>query len=172
MAKYYLYILLSIFILLNGVDFFKNKLKHTITRNVSLLYKLKKQELYKMQKKEVEEIVLKQKNIFSKNVKYFFSKDKKETLVFSEIQSYIQSITQSVQIKINNLQSASVIESKLYRVYPISLDLKLIPEDLENFLAMLYKGDKYLFINSIYIIRVERERVLRVKITLEGYQLK
>ena len=60
----------------------------------------------------------------------------------------------------------------MYRIYPISLDLKLIPEDLDIFLKKLYQGKKYLFIDSIYVIRIQSERVLRVQITLVGYQLK
>ena len=172
MAKYYLYILFSIFILLNAVSFFEQELKHTLTRHASLMYKLEKQKLYATQKKEVEKILLYQKNIFLKNVKYFFTKEKKETIVFSEIQTYIQSIVKSIDAKVNLLQSASVIESKMYRTYPISLDLKLIPEDLDIFLKKLYQGKKYLFIDSIYVIRIQRERVLRVQITLSGYQLK
>jgi len=172
MAKYYLYILFSIFILLNGVSFFKQELKHTLTRNSSLLYKLEKQKLYATQKKEVEEIVLHQKNIFFKNREYFFSKEKKETIVFSEIQTYIQSIAKSINAKVNLLQSASVVDLERYRIYPISLDLKLIPEDLDIFFKKLYQGKKYLFIDSIYVIRIQRERILRVQITLSGYQLK
>jgi hypothetical protein len=172
MAKYYLYVLFSIFILLNGVSFFEKELKHTLMRNTSLLYKLEKQKLYATQKKEVEEILESQKNIFIKNIKYFFSKDKKETIVFSEIQSYLQSVTKSIDAKVSLLQSATVIDSKLYRTYPISLDLRLIPEDLNIFLKKLYQGKKYLFIESIYVVRIQRERVLRVQITLSGYQLK
>ena len=172
MAKYYLYILFSIFILLNGVNFFEQKLKNALTRNASLLYKLEKQKLYATQKKEVEKIVLHQKKIFLKNRKYFFSKEKKETIIFSEIQTYIQSVAKSIDAKVNLIQSASVVDSKMYRTYPISLNLKLIPEDLDIFLKKLYQGKKYLFINSIYVIRIQRERILRVQITLSGYQLK
>ena len=172
MAKYYLYVLFSIFILLNGVNFFEKELKHTLTRHTSLLYKLEKQKLYATQKKEVEEILENQKNVFIKNMKYFFSKEKKETIVFSEIQSYLQSVAKSIDAKVSLLQTASVIDSKLYRTYPVSLDLRLIPEDLDAFLKKIYKGKHYLFIESLYIVRIQRERVLRVQITLLGYQLK
>jgi len=172
MAKYYLYTLFSVFILLNGVDFFEKSLKSTIKKQALLEYKIEKQKLYEGNKEEVEEILLEQKKVFMKNSKLFFTKEKKETIVFSEIQSYIQLIAKSVDARIIQLQSGSVVETKMYRKYPISVNLKLIPEDINLFLRMLYEGDKYLFIDSVYVVAIPRERVLRIQITLAGYQIK
>ena len=172
MAKYYLYLLFSIFILLNGIEFFEKELTQSIKKNNLLFYKLEKQKLYSTRSKEVKEILNKQKSIFLNNSKFFFKKEKKETIIFSEIQSYLQSIAKSIDAKITQLQSGSVIDLKMYRKYPISLDLRLIPEDLDVFLKKLHQNKKYLFIDSLYIVAIKRENVLRVKVTLIGYQLK
>ena len=172
MAKYYLYILFAIFILLNGVEYFKNELKYNIKQQSLIKYKIQKQKLYSSHIKEVNKILKEQKSILMKNKKFFFKKDKKETLIFSSIQRYLQSISKSINGEISQLQSGSVIDLKDYRRYPISLDLRIIPEDLDKFLKKLYLWNKYLFIDSIYIVALQRERRLRVKITLVGYQLK
>jgi len=172
MAKYYLYILFSFFILLNGVEYFEKELKQSIKKHSLLSYKIEKQKLYSTHSDEVNSLLLEQKDIFEKDKKLFFKKDKKETIVFSEIQTYLQSISKSIEGEVSHLQSGSVIDLKNYRRYPISLDLRLIPEDLDTFLKSIYLGEKYLFIESIYVVAIERERRLRLKITLVGYQLK
>ena len=82
MAKYYLYILFSIFIFLNGVSFFEKELKKTLIRESTLMYKIEKLKLYATQKKEVEKIILHQKNIFLKNINIFFLKKKRKPSFF------------------------------------------------------------------------------------------
>jgi len=173
MAKYYLYILLALFLMLNGVTYFEKELKSTLKYGMTLDYNLKKQILYSSHTKEVKEILTKQKEILGKNSALFFKKNKKGTIVFSEIQSYIQSTAKAVNGKIIQLQSGTIIDNiKLYRKYPISLNLKLIPEDLDRFFKKLYSSEKYLFIDSLYVAANKRERILLLKITLSGYQLK
>ena len=172
MAKYYLYILLALFLLLNGVTYFEEELKRTLKYGMTLNYKLKKQTLYSSHTEEVKEILTKQKVILGKNSNLFFKKNKKGTIVFSEIQSYIQSTAKLVNGKIIQLQSGTIIDLELYRKYPISLNLKLIPEDLDRFFKKLYSSKKYFFIDSLYVVANKRERILLLKITLSGYQLK
>jgi len=172
MAKYYLYLLFSIFILLNGIEFFEKELIQSVKKNNLLLYKLEKQKLYLTHSTEVKEILNGQKNVFLNNSKFFFKKEKKETIVFSEIQTYLQSIAKSIDARITQLQSGSVVDLKMYRKYPISLDLRLIPEDLDVFFKKLYNSKQYLFIDSLYVVAIKRENVLRLKVTLIGYQLK
>jgi len=172
MAKYYLYVLVSLFILLNVVDYIQKELKQTIKQHTLLEYKIAKQKLYSSHTQEVKNILNEQKKILEQNEKFFFKKDKKETLIFSEIQKYLQSISKSIDGEITKLQSGSVIDFKEYKRYPITLDVRLIPEDLNIFLKNIYSWNKYLYIDSIFIYTLQIENRLRVKITLVGYQLK
>jgi len=172
MAKYYLYILLSLFIFINGVDYLEKEVKQEIKTESLLKYKLKKQELYASHINEVESILNTQEQIFIKSKEIFFEKNKKETIVFSEIQKYVQIVAKEVDAKIQQLNSGIVVDNKLYRKYPINLNLTLIPEDLDKFFKKLYKSKKYLFVDSIQILTNKRNGLLRLKITLIGYQIK
>lgn len=172
MAKYYLYLLVALFIFINGVGYFEAEIVKTMKKKSLLEYKLKKQKLYASNIKKVESILFAQEKTFSKNREHFFKKEKKETIVFSEIQNYIQGISKKVDAKIQQLNSGIVIDKKLYRKYPIMFNLKLIPEDLDKFFKQLYNSKKYLFIDSIQIATNPREGVLILKITLIGYQIK
>ena len=172
MAKYFLYLLVSFFIFINGIEYFKDEIDKTVKKRAILEYKLKKQKLYASHIDEVKSILSRQEKIFEKNRVRFFEKNKKETIIFSEIQSYIQSISKKVNAKIQLLNSGIVVDNKLYKKYPIMLNLKLIPEDLDDFFKQLYKSKKYLFIDSIQISTNQRERRLYLKITLMGYQIK
>ncbi len=172
MAKYYLYILLSFFIFINGIGYFKEEIVKIVKKRSLLEYKLKKQKLYALHIDEVKELLNIQEKSLLKNRIYFFDKNKKETIIFSEIQNFIQGISKKVNAKIQLLNSGVVIEDKLYRKYPIMLNLTLIPEDLDDFFKQLYKSEKYLFIDSLQISTNSRDRVLYLKITLIGYQIK
>jgi len=172
MAKYYLYILLSLFIFINGVEYLEKEVKQEIKTESLLKYKLKKQELYASHINEVESILNTQEQIFINSKELFFKKNKKETIVFSEIQKYVQIVAKEVDAKIQQLNSGIVVDNKLYRKYPINLNLTLIPEDLDKFFKKLYKSKKYLFVDSIQISTNKRNGSLRLKITLIGYQIK
>ena len=172
MAKYYLYLLVSFFLFINGIDYFEGKIDKTVKKKSLLEYKLKKQKLYASHIDEVKSILTMQEKILSKNSVWFFEKNKKETIIFSEIQNYIQGISKKVNAKIRLLNSGVVVDSELYRKYPIMLNLTLIPEDLDRFFKQLYKSKKYLFIDSLQISTSPREEALYLKITLMGYQIK
>ena len=171
MEKNYLYLLLGIFIFINGVGYFDEDIKQTIKQEELLKYKLKKQKLYDSHIEEIKRILDKQKIVFLKNREPFFAKNKKETIVFSEIQQHIQSIFKTLGGKITQLNSGVVIKNKFYKKYPITLNFEIIPEDLDDFFKKLYKTKKYLFIDSIHIFRNKRMRLLNIRITLIGYQL-
>ncbi len=172
MAKYFLYILLSLFIFINGIGYFEEEIDKIVKKRSLLEYKLKKQKLYALHIDKVKELLNIQEKGLLKNRVYFFDKNKKETIIFSEIQNYIQRISKEVNAKIILLNSGIVIEKKLYKKYPIMLNLTLIPEDLDNFFKQLYKSEKYLFVDSIQISTNPRDRALFLKITLIGYQIK
>jgi len=172
MAKYYLYILLSFFIILNGVTFFEKNIKKNILKEEHLKYKLKKQQLFNSHKVDIESILEKQNKIFVENRKLFFKKSRKETIVFSELQESIQLLMKGLGGKILHLNSGMAIDSELYKKYPLSLSLHLIPEDLDNFFENLYKSKKYLFVDSIHINVNSKKEFLNLKITVIGYQLK
>jgi len=172
MAKYYLYLLVSIFLFINGIEYFEDEIEKTVKKRSLLEYKLKKQNLYALHIDEVEAILNREEKILSKNRLKFFDKNQKETIVFSEIQNYLQGISKKVNGKIKLLNSGILIDNKLYRKYPIMLNLTLIPEDLDKFFKELYKTKKYLFIDSIQISVNKRELSLYLKITLMGYQIK
>jgi hypothetical protein len=171
MVNYYLYLLLAIFIFINGATYFDDKIKLIVKSEELLKYKIKKQELYDSNIKEIKLILDKQKEIFIKNREPFFSKKKKETIVFSEIQQSIQSIFNTLGGKITQLNSGVVLKNKFYNKYPITLTFEIIPEDLETFFSSLYKTKKYLFIDSLHLYRDKRAKVIRVRITLIGYQI-
>lgn len=172
MEKKYLYLLLSVFILLNGPAYFESNIKDAIKSQELYKTKIEKQSLYKMNKKEVEKLIEKQKQHFIENRKLFFKKIKKETIVFSEIQEQIQSMMRNVGGQIIQLNSGIAIETKWYKKYPISLSINVIPEDLDEFFKLLHKNKKYLFIDNIHISKDSRNQMLRLKITIIGYQLK
>ena len=171
MAKYYLYLLIAIFIFVNGTAYFNNEIKSTVKTEELLKQKIKKQKLYDSHIKEIKRILIKQKKAFLKNREPFFSKKKKETIVFSEIQQSIQAIFTNLGGKITQLNSGVVIKNKRYKKYPISLTLEIIPEDIELFFTRLYKTEKYLFIDSLHLYRDKRANIIRVHISLIGYQL-
>lgn len=171
MEKKYLYLLLGVFIFINGVGYFDEDIKHIVKQEELLKYKLKKQKLYDSNTEKIEKILAQQKIAFIKNRKPFFTKEKKGTIIFSEIQQNIQSIFNSLGGKITQLNSGVVIKNEFYRKYPITLNLEVIPEDLKDFFEQLYKMEKYLFIDSIHISRNKRMRILTIRITLIGYQL-
>jgi len=172
MAKEYLYLLLSVFIFLNGVEYFEHNIEKVVKKQETIKYKLKKQALYKSNKKEVEKLIGEQKKLFIKNRELFFNKEIKETIVFSELQQNIQSVIKKIGGKPIHLNSGMVIDKKFYRKYPLALTLEVIPEDLENFFQELHHNKKYLFIDSIHISKNHKKQLLRLKITLIGYQLK
>jgi len=172
MAKYYLYLLFAVFIFINGIGYFEEELKVEMKKQTLLHIKLDKQKLYYLHSKEIDSILTQQNQTIAKNSKLFFEKNKKETIVFSEIQSYVQSIAKSINGKINQLHSGTVMKTPMYIKYPISLDIELIPEDLDKFLKKLYSSKRYLFIDSIFVVANQREKILLLKITLLGYQLR
>jgi hypothetical protein len=171
MVNSYLYLLLAIFIFLNGSAYFDNKIKDIVKNEELLKKKIKKQQLYDSHIKEIELILIQQKEVFAKNREYFFNKQKKETIIFSEIQQSIQSIFTNLAGKITQLNSGVVIKNRFYKKYPMTLIFEVIPEDLEDFFRKLYKTKKYLFIDSLHLYRDKRAKVIRVRISLIGYQL-
>jgi hypothetical protein len=171
MANYYLYLLIAVFIFINGATYFDNEIKITVKKQELLKQKIKKQKLYDSNIKEIKITLEKQKDIFINNRKPFFKKEKKETIIFSEIQQSIQNIFKSIGGKITQLNSGAVIKNKFYKKYNIALNFEIIPEDLEIFFKNLYKTEKYLFIDSIHLYRDKREKMIRVRISLIGYQL-
>ena len=171
MAKYYLYLLLGFFIFINGVGYFNGKIKDTLRQKELIRYKLKKQKLYNSNISKIEEILSNQQKIFLKNRELFFEKDKKETIVFSEMQQSIQTIFKDIGGKITQINTGIVIKNEFYKKYPIRLTFDIIPEDLDIFLKRLYKSKKYLFIDSIHIFANKRKNILNIKMTLIGYQL-
>jgi len=171
MSNSYLYLLMAIFIFMNGSTYFDDEIKNIVKNEELLKQKIKKQKLYDSHIKEIELILIQQKEVFVKNRESFFSKKKKETIVFSEIQQSIQSIFTNLAGKITQLNSGVVIKNKLYKKYPTTLTLEIIPEDLEDFFRKLYKTKKYLFIDSLHLYRDTKAKMLRVRISLIGYQL-
>ena len=172
MAKYYLYLLLSVFIFLNGTEYFHSNIKQTITRQETLKSKLKKQTLYESDKSKIESLIKEQKKLFIKNRELFFKKRKNETIVFSEIQEQIQHVMRNIGGKITQLSSGIAIDTTWYKKYPIALSVNLIPEDLDKFFKKINANKKYFFIDDIHISKDTRAQMLRLKITLIGYQLK
>jgi hypothetical protein len=171
MGKHYLYLLLALFLFINAVEYIEEGIKKSIKKESLLRYKLNKQNLYASNIKEVKSILRNQEKTFVKNKKLFFKKKKKETIVFSEIQEYIQVTASRVEARITQLNSGVVIQTKHYKQYPMNLVLTLIPEDLDNFFRQLYESKKYFFIDSIQISTNPREQMLHLKIKLIGYQL-
>ena len=171
MANYYFYLLIAIFISINGLDYFDNEIKSLVQSEELLKSKIKKQKLYDSHIKEIKVLLTQQKKIFEKNREPFFMKTKKETIVFSEMQQSVQSVFSTMGGKITQLNSGVVIKNKFYKKYPISLNFEIIPEDLENFFSNLYETKKYLFIDSLHLYRDKRAKMLSVRITLIGYQL-
>jgi len=171
MVNYYFYLLMAIFISINGLDYFDSEIKDIVQSEELLKYKIKKQKLYDSHIKEIKVLLAQQKEIFTKNREPFFIKTKKETIIFSEIQQSIQLVFSNMGGKITQLNSGVVIKNKFYKKYPISLKFEIIPEDLENFFVKLYKTKKYLFIDSLHLYRDKRAKMINVRITLIGYQL-
>lgn len=172
MAKYYLYLLLSFFIFLNSVDYFDLEIKNSIKKQELLKYKLKKQTLYRAKKEEIQSLVKMQEQIILKNKKLFFNQNKKETIIFSEIQEQIQKVMKKIGGKIVRSNSGMVIETDLYKKYPISINLKLIPEDLDDFFKGIGDTKQYLFIEMIHISKDVRMNMLHLNLTIIGYQIK
>jgi hypothetical protein len=162
---------MAVFIFINGTTYFDDKIKSIVKSENLLEYKIKKQELYDSNIKEIKLILDKQKEVSIKNREPFFTKKKKETIVFSEIQQSIQSIFNTLGGKITQLNSGVVLKNKFYNKYPITLTFEIIPEDLEAFFSNLYQTKKYLFIDSLHLYRDKRAKMIRVRITLIGYQI-
>jgi len=171
MANYYFYLLMAIFIFINGTTYFDDEIKTIVKSEELLKQKIKKQKLYDSHIKEIKLILNKQKESFSKNREPFFTKEKKETIVFSEIQQSIQSIFNGLGGKITQLNSGVILKNKFYNKYPMTLNFEIIPEDLESFFSKLYEQKKYLFIDSLHFYRDTKLKMIRVRITLVGYQI-
>ena len=172
MAKYFLYLLLSFFILLNGLAYFEDEVKHILKKDRLLTYKLAKKKLYEEHSEEVLSILEGQKKILSKNKTLFFDKNKKETIVYSKIQTLLQGIAQKIDAKIIKLDTGIAINKKYYKKYLISLKIELIPEDMNKFFKLLSLSEHYYLIDSLYIARLSRKGRLLLQLTLVGYQLK
>lgn len=172
MANYILYLLLAVFIFMNGTDYLDEHIKSSIKKQELLKFKLARQKLYEENRVEVQSMTEAQKKIFLENRKFFFKKDKKSTIVFSEIQEEIQKIMKPIAGKIIQLNSGIVIEEEYYSKYPLSLTIELIPEDLDKFFKYINENKKYLFMNDIHIAKEHRKKMLRIKISIIGYQLK
>ncbi|CAA6819820.1 MAG: Unknown protein [uncultured Sulfurovum sp.] len=171
MSKYYLYLLLAFFIFLNGVNYFDVEIRKTIKQQELLKYKLQKQALYEANKKEVKLLISNQEKVFVKNRKLFFAKNKKETIIFSELQEQIQKLMKKIGGKVTRLNSGIVVEKEFYKKYPISLNVEVVPEDLDDFFEKIRANNKYLFIDSIHISKDMKKNMLRLNITIIGYQL-
>jgi len=74
--------------------------------------------------------------------------------------------------KILQLNSGIVIEEAYYSKYPLSLNIELIPEDLDKFFKYMHENNKYLFVNDIHISKENKKKMLRVSVSIIGYQLK
>ena len=172
MAKYMLYLLLSILIFMNGKEYLDTQIKSSIKSQELLKFKLARQALYEKNRIQVESMTKSQKKIFLENRKLFFKKDIKSTIVFSDIQEQIQEIMRNIGGKIVQLNSGIVIDEKYYSKYPISLNIELIPEDLDKFFKYINENKKYLFINDIHISKDTRKNILRINTNIIGYQLK
>ena len=172
MAKYILYLLLSFLILINGLSYFKNEIKSILKRDQLITHKLQKKKLYEEHSKEVLSILENQKKILSKNKTLFFDKDTKETIVYSKIQSLLQSIASKIDAKIIKLDTGTVINKKYYKKYLISLKIEFIPEDMDKFFKYLSSSEHYYLIDSLYIAKLPRKGKLLAQLTLVGYQLK
>jgi len=170
MAKYFLFILLAFFLFINILNPLEKELKETLKKKQLLYYKLEKQKFYLNNEKLVNKILLRQTDTLSKSSNMFFDKKDKQTLVFSKIQSYIQSIVKDA--KITQLHTGVVIEKNNYYQYPVVLDLRIIPEDLNIFFRNIFNSKYYFSIDSLKIVSLKRESLLRLKITFIGYQLK
>jgi len=170
MAKYFLFILIAFFLFINVLNPLKKELRQTLKKQQLLYYKLEKQKFFLSHKKLINEILLSQGDTLSKNTNMFFDKKDKPTLVFSKMQSYIQSIVKDS--KISQLHVGELMEKEEYYKYPILLDLRIIPEDLNDFFKNLFNSKQYFSIDSLNIVSLRRESVLRLEITLIGYQLK
>jgi len=170
MAKYFLFILLAFFLFINILNPLEKELKETLKKKQLLYYKLEKQKFYLNNEKLVNKILLRQTDTLSKSTNMFFDKKDKQTLVFSKIQSYIQSIVKDA--KITQLHTGVVIEKNNYYQYPVVLDLRIIPEDLNIFFRNIFNSKYYFSIDSLKIVSLKRESLLRLKITFIGYQLK
>lgn len=172
MANYMLYLLLSVFIFMNGTDYLDANIKSAIKSQELLKFKLARQALYEENRVEVNSMTETQKKIFLENRKFFFKKDKKPTIVFSDIQEQLQGIMQRIGGKILQLNSGIVIEEAYYAKYPLSLNIELIPEDLDKFFKYMHENNKYLFVNDIHISKENKKKMLRVSVSIIGYQLK
>ena len=172
MAKYFLYLLLSFFILLNGLTYFKDEIKHILKKDRLLTYKLAKKKLYEEHSEEVLSILESQKDVLIKNKTLFFNKSKKETIVYSKIQTFLQEITDKVDAKIIKLDTGTVISKKYYKKYLISLKIELIPEDINRFFKLLSLSEHYYLVDSVYLARLPQKGSLLLQLTLIGYQLK
>ena len=172
MAKYFLYLLLSFFILLNGLTYFEDEVKYILKKDRLLTHKLAKKKLYEEHSEEVLSILESQKNILSKNKTLFFDKNKKETIVYSKIQTLLQGIAHKIDAKIIKLDTGTVISKEYYKKYLISLKIELIPEDMNTFFKLLSLSEHYYLIDSLYIARLSRKGSLLLQLTLIGYQLK
>jgi len=171
MSNYYLYLLLAVFIFMNGTTYFDDEIKKVVKSEELLKYKIKKQKLYDSNVEKTKLLLQKQEDGFLKNRELFFVKKRKETIVFSEIQQSIQSIFNNIGGKITQLNSEVVVKNEFYKKYPIRLTFEIIPEDLNRFFTKLYKIKEYLFIDSLHLYRDKRAKMIRVKITLIGFQL-
>ena len=172
MAKYFLYLLLSFFIFINGLAYFEYEIKHILKQDRVILHKLAKKKLYEGKSQEVLTLLEEQKKIFSTNKMLFFTKDQKETIIYSQIQTLLQGIARKIDAKIVNLNTGVVVNKEHYKKYLISLKLELIPEEIDSFFKQLSEAKHYYLIDSLYLARLPRKGTLLLQLTLIGYQLK
>ena len=172
MAKYFLYLLLSFFILINGLAYFEEEVKHILKKDRLLRHKLVKKKLYEKNSETVLSILEGQEKILFDNKTLFFDKNQKETIIYSKIQTLLQGIARKIDAKIIKLDTGTVINKKHYKKYLISLKIELIPEDMNRFFKQLSLSEHYYLIDSLYVARLPRKEKLLLQLTLVGYQLK
>ena len=172
MAKYLLYLLLAVFILINGLNYFKSEISHTLKLERLVKYKIKKRELYESKGKEILSLLKNNEKILNKNKELFFSKKQKETIVYSKIQALLQKVVKKSFAKILKSNTGIVIDKKNYKKYTISLRVEVVPEYLDKFFKELYKQKYYFSVDSIYISRFTKNQTLLLQLVLVGYQLK
>jgi hypothetical protein len=172
MTKDYLYFLIAIFILINVLPYFESEIYQSIKNQHLLEHKISKQDLYSSHTDEVRSILKEQESVVVKNAKFFFDKKQKQTIIYTDIQNFLQSTVKKSYGTIVKLDTGVVIDKEDYKKYLVSLNVKLIPEDLNLFFKNLLTSKYYLFIDSLYISRLPREQSLMLQLTLLGYQLK
>ncbi len=172
MAKYLLYLLLAIFILINGLSYLKSEILYTLKLEKLIQYKIKKRELYESKGKEILSLLKTNEEILKKNQMLFFDKKEKDTIIYSKIQALLQEISKKSSAKIIKVDTGVVVDKINYKKYTISLRIEIVPEYIDIFFKELYKQKYYFSVDSIYITRLARKQTLLLQLALVGYQLK